>query len=1000
MFGLSTPVSITLALFLVASAGRSAAADVEPNDVTGSATDSGLIDVGSVTVAGGVIGNGPLGGADRDLFFVEITAQAELPLLLTAEMTSADAELDGYLRVFDSAGYEIARNDDASHADAKPVLHTYVLAAGFYFVGVSDALNPIYSPVDASTGRAAGSGSYDLSIALSPAASLDGSIEPVDDNSVPVDALPFSAADQFIGDGEDGRLDTDRYVLTADGPATVVVTVTPAQFFALDPILSVEVAGASIGEHDVPRADDAVRRIEVAVLEAGDVEIAVTGTREAPDEAGERFGSVGFYDIAIDMTPVADQADGPFEPNDSLLEATQTGLTGQGTVQFSAFIGDGKFGAFRGDVDFYELPAPIHMSLHIEVTPEPGSPDVLQPVIQLYGYGSETLERAVPTASGALEVSFESRCAGPFSSLPETAVIGVAIMGARSRPPMDPLIPVASPYPTNPAEVPLSLHALDGGPGSTGGYTVTFTMSPGSMPTCGSEPDDSIGDVMEPILVGAGDFLCGGTLGDGPCDDIEQAVDLLLVTSTIPSTVMDIVFVSSPCGVRDRVVRLFTAGGYELAQAIGDAHLHVVLDLPGDYYIGVSNAYDIDYDPFVACSGGGWFDDYEDVDRYELEIHLTPPEPEPPPEEAGESEPRAFATSLDASAGSILELDPTTGETIASFGLPETPLGGGEGLAFSGTDLFALGAGGRYPFLYRLDPDTGEVTERTLTWFGTGIYGDVVAHAGRLYFVDILGKTIYAVSPDLAGPVKRLDVGANGIAMRGPIAATVGPNRLLVPDAADPSTVHKLDASTGALLSSISLGDACPCDADLDGDGDVDGDDTAIFDACDAISGVAFGCRRADLNCDGDVDSADAAILICQRSGPGVPPKLGCCPDELPTVSMRATSLAAVAGNLLLAGDWIEATLGRFSPSGASRGTVALDMPVGALAGLAVAPFGDADNDGDLDLIDWSALQACFTGANGVAASEGCDMFDFDSDADVDLDDYDSFQQAFTGSGL
>jgi hypothetical protein len=60
-----------------------------------------------------------------------------------------------------------------------------------------------------------------------------------------------------------------------------------------------------------------------------------------------------------------------------------------------------------------------------------------------------------------------------------------------------------------------------------------------------------------------------------------------------------------------------------------------------------------------------------------------------------------------------------------------------------------------------------------------------------------------------------------------------------------------------------------------------------------------------------------------------------------------------------------------------------------------VGILGDSDGDGDVDLVDFGALQLCF----GQPAGDGeCAVFDFDGDRDIDLVDFAMFQLAFTGS--
>ena len=59
--------------------------------------------------------------------------------------------------------------------------------------------------------------------------------------------------------------------------------------------------------------------------------------------------------------------------------------------------------------------------------------------------------------------------------------------------------------------------------------------------------------------------------------------------------------------------------------------------------------------------------------------------------------------------------------------------------------------------------------------------------------------------------------------------------------------------------------------------------------------------------------------------------------------------------------------------------------------------FADGDQDGDVDLADWSLMSSCLTGPDGGLAPD-CDVFDLDADGDVDLEDHRFFQQLFQGS--
>jgi hypothetical protein len=62
-------------------------------------------------------------------------------------------------------------------------------------------------------------------------------------------------------------------------------------------------------------------------------------------------------------------------------------------------------------------------------------------------------------------------------------------------------------------------------------------------------------------------------------------------------------------------------------------------------------------------------------------------------------------------------------------------------------------------------------------------------------------------------------------------------------------------------------------------------------------------------------------------------------------------------------------------------------------------PWPDADEDGDVDQVDFASVQECFSGS-GVAASEACQRFNRDTDEDVDETDLDEFENCATGPGI
>ena len=59
---------------------------------------------------------------------------------------------------------------------------------------------------------------------------------------------------------------------------------------------------------------------------------------------------------------------------------------------------------------------------------------------------------------------------------------------------------------------------------------------------------------------------------------------------------------------------------------------------------------------------------------------------------------------------------------------------------------------------------------------------------------------------------------------------------------------------------------------------------------------------------------------------------------------------------------------------------------------------GDFDCDCDVDLADYSELNACLTGP-AVSTPPACNRCDFDDDGNVDLGDFATFQAAFMNNG-
>jgi len=63
-------------------------------------------------------------------------------------------------------------------------------------------------------------------------------------------------------------------------------------------------------------------------------------------------------------------------------------------------------------------------------------------------------------------------------------------------------------------------------------------------------------------------------------------------------------------------------------------------------------------------------------------------------------------------------------------------------------------------------------------------------------------------------------------------------------------------------------------------------------------------------------------------------------------------------------------------------------------------PFADTDGDSDVDQIDFSVFQLCYTGPGGIASTRECRCMDRDKDTDVDVMDFSAFMNCVTGPAI
>jgi serralysin len=138
---------------------------IEPNDTISNANDSGLTSPGNAAVLSGEI------ESTSDVDFIKLQLDQGDVVTLNIEAQENGSSLDSIVRVFDSAGSELAVNDDSAGVFENFSLDSYLAytagETGDYYVGVSDFPNFSYDPNVENSGEGSDPvGEYDLAISI------------------------------------------------------------------------------------------------------------------------------------------------------------------------------------------------------------------------------------------------------------------------------------------------------------------------------------------------------------------------------------------------------------------------------------------------------------------------------------------------------------------------------------------------------------------------------------------------------------------------------------------------------------------------------------------------------------------------------------------------------------------------------------------------------------------------------------------------------------------
>ena len=361
--------------FRVAAASGS----LEPNDALATAVPVNFIASGTASFTGLVIGDGVNTVRDVDLFAVQIPRGGLIRAEVLGARRAGGSSLDGYLRLFDASGNELAANDQFFGAD--PLIDFFVPTGGTYYVGVSAFPNDSYNATQAASGVSQVGGVYDLVITTElvendrVSASVDLSstplrLPPVGDQGVFSNSLFFPDSRRIID------LNV-RINLQHDFVGDLEISLISPQ--GTQVLLANRVGGNGDDYQNTLFDDEATLSINLGTApfnRAGGYQPTEALSAFDGESAGGNWTilirdrsplNTGFFlGWSLEAT-VASDIFGPFELNDTVLTATPTGISGGGSAQFAAELGDGGFGLF--DRDLYRFEAVNGSTLTATVTP-------------------------------------------------------------------------------------------------------------------------------------------------------------------------------------------------------------------------------------------------------------------------------------------------------------------------------------------------------------------------------------------------------------------------------------------------------------------------------------------------------------------------------------------------------------------------------------------------------------------------------------------------------
>ena len=283
---------------------------VEPNDSLATASYVSL--AGESFTVSARIGDGAYRRRDVDIYQVDLAEGDTFIVDIDARSLSSRSRLDSFLRLFDSDGRQLARNDDAN-GSLDSFLSYDVEAEGTYFVGVSSYGNSRYRPVREGSGRRGHTtGRYEATFSRISRSDGDGGAVDAGDtlqtaNQVDASMGPVRFAGQ-IGDGVQRSRDVDMYALNLVAGQRVTIDIDARELAGgstLDSVLKLfDADGHRLAMNDDTRSS-LDSRLSFTAEVAGTYYVGVSGygnRRYNPKlEGSGRVGSIGRYEVSFEF---------------------------------------------------------------------------------------------------------------------------------------------------------------------------------------------------------------------------------------------------------------------------------------------------------------------------------------------------------------------------------------------------------------------------------------------------------------------------------------------------------------------------------------------------------------------------------------------------------------------------------------------------------------------------------------------------------------------------